>query len=61
MDKVYLIVRKNNLRAIAMLRDSVAKLPNIEILYNSEAIEVDGKSSVSSVKIFNKKIMLFMN
>ncbi|WKC80816.1 thioredoxin-disulfide reductase [Borreliella tanukii] len=54
-DKVYIIVRKDYLKAIAMLRDSVAKLPNVEILYNSEAIEVDGKSSVSSVKIFNKK------
>ncbi|WKC79897.1 thioredoxin-disulfide reductase [Borreliella tanukii] len=54
-DKVYIIVRKDYLKAIAMLRDSVAKLPNVEILYNSEAIEVDGQSSVSSVKIFNKK------
>ncbi|AJA90322.1 thioredoxin reductase [Borreliella chilensis] len=54
-DKVYIIVRKDYLRAIAMLRDNVSKLPNIEILYNSEAVEVDGKTSVSSVKIFNKK------
>ncbi|EED29392.1 thioredoxin-disulfide reductase [Borreliella garinii] len=55
VDKVYIIVRKDYLRAIAMLRDSVEKLPNIEIFYNSEAIEVDGESSVSSIKIFNEK------
>ncbi len=54
-DKVYVLVRKDYLRAIAMLRDNVAKLPNIEILYNSEATEVDGKSSISSVKILIKR------
>ncbi len=27
----------------------------LSIFYNSEAIEVDGESSVSSIKIFNEK------
>ncbi|WKC58067.1 thioredoxin-disulfide reductase [Borrelia sp. P9F1] len=52
---VYVIVRKDYLRAVAMLRENVVKLSNVEILYNCEAIEVGGKDSVSRVKVLNNK------
>ncbi|UER67681.1 thioredoxin-disulfide reductase [Borrelia sp. BU AG58] len=53
--KVYVIVRKGYLRAVAMLRENVASLSNVEILYNCEAVEVNGEDSVSGVKILNNK------
>ncbi|AYE36382.1 thioredoxin-disulfide reductase [Borrelia turcica IST7] len=53
--KVYVIVRKDYLKAIAMLRKNVEELSNVEILYNCEAIEVNGENSVSRVQIINNK------
>ncbi|UGQ17307.1 thioredoxin-disulfide reductase [Borrelia sp. RT1S] len=53
--RVYVIVRKGYLRAVAMLRENVAKLSNVEILYNCEAIEVNGEGSVSRVKVVNNR------
>ncbi|BDU62809.1 thioredoxin reductase [Candidatus Borrelia fainii] len=53
--KVYVIVRKDYLKAIAMLRHNVEKLPNVEILYNCEAIEVNGDNVVSRVQIIDIK------
>ncbi|AAX17842.1 thioredoxin-disulfide reductase [Borrelia turicatae] len=54
-EKVYVIVRKDYLKAIAMLRQNVEKLPNVEILYNCEAIEVNGDNIVSMVQIIDNK------
>ncbi|ANF33981.1 thioredoxin-disulfide reductase [Borrelia turicatae] len=54
-EKVYVIVRKDYLKAIAMLRQNVEKLPNVEILYNCEAIEVNGDNVVSMVQIIDNK------
>ncbi|UGQ16193.1 thioredoxin-disulfide reductase [Borrelia sp. RT5S] len=53
--KVYVIVRKGYLRAVAMLRENVSKLSNVEILYNCEAIEVNGEGSVSRVRVVNNR------
>ncbi|AHH08495.1 thioredoxin-disulfide reductase [Borrelia anserina] len=53
--KVYLIVRKDYLKAISTLRRNVEKLSNVEILYNCEAIEVNGDDSISRVWIMNNK------
>ena len=38
-----------------MLRKNVEELSNVEILYNCEAIEVNGENSVSRVQIINNK------
>ncbi|WP_330730059.1 thioredoxin-disulfide reductase [Borrelia turicatae] len=54
-EKVYVIVRKDYLKAIDMLRQNVEKLPNVEILYNCEAIEVNGDNVVSMVQIIDNK------
>ncbi|AGT27474.1 thioredoxin-disulfide reductase [Borrelia miyamotoi] len=55
LEKVYVIVRKDYLKAIAMLKEDVKKLYNVEILYNCEAIEVNGNNFVSSIQIVNNK------
>ncbi|WP_445436016.1 thioredoxin-disulfide reductase [Candidatus Borreliella tachyglossi] len=53
--KVYVIVRKEYLRAIVTLRENVKKLSNVEILYNCEVIEVSGDNVVSRVQVINNK------
>ncbi|AHH10696.1 Thioredoxin reductase [Borrelia coriaceae ATCC 43381] len=53
--KVYVIVRKDYLKAIDMLRRDIEKLSNVEILYNCDVIEVNGDNVVSSVIIMNNK------
>ncbi|QMU99285.1 thioredoxin-disulfide reductase [Borrelia sp. A-FGy1] len=55
VSKVYVIVRKDYLKAIYMLKKNVEKISNIEILYNCEAIEVKGDNSVSGIQILNNK------
>ncbi|AAX17023.1 thioredoxin-disulfide reductase [Borrelia hermsii] len=55
LKNVYVIVRRDCLKAIAMLRRDVEKLPNVEILYNCEAIEVNGDNVVSGMQIMNSK------
>ncbi|WP_421622691.1 thioredoxin-disulfide reductase [Borrelia sp. MN22-0132] len=58
-EKVYVIVRKDYLKAISMLRQNVEKLPNVEILYNCEAIEVNGDNVVSRIQILDKNNSIF--
>ncbi|BCR21939.1 thioredoxin-disulfide reductase [Borrelia sp. HM] len=56
LKKVYIIVRKDYLKAITMLSENVKRLCNVEILYNCEALEVNGDNCVlSSIQIINNK------
>lgn len=54
--KVYLIVRKNYLRASKAMQDRVMKTPNIEVLFEYSPKEITGDSSgVNGVILLNAK------
>ena len=53
--KVYLIVRRDELRASAIMQQRVLNTPNIEVLWNSETQEVLGDDKVIGVKLLNNK------
>ncbi|HHT03444.1 MAG TPA: thioredoxin-disulfide reductase [Bacteroidales bacterium] len=54
--KVYLIVRRDELRASQIMRDRVMKNPKIEVLWNHKPIEVLGdKQGVNGVMLENTK------
>ncbi|NOT76416.1 MAG: thioredoxin-disulfide reductase [Cyclobacteriaceae bacterium] len=53
--KVYLIVRKDEMRASRIMQERVKNNPKIEILWNSETEEVLGDHEVNGMKIFNNK------
>lgn len=53
--KVYLIHRREELRAEKILQDALMARENIEILWNSVAVEIQGKNMVNGLKIRNVK------
>jgi thioredoxin reductase (NADPH) len=53
--KVYMIVRKGEMRASQIMQNRVKNNPKIEILWNSETEEILGEEEVSGVKILNNK------
>lgn len=53
--KVYLIHRRDTLRAAKILVEAVNKLDNVEILWDTEVRAIEGEDEVSSVQIYNKK------
>jgi thioredoxin reductase (NADPH) len=53
--KVYLIVRREEMRASKIMQERVKKNPNIEILWNSETEEILGKDDVEGARVVNKK------
>lgn len=53
--KVYMIVRRDELRASQIMQNRVKSLPNLEILWNTETEEVIGESEVEGVKVKNLK------
>lgn len=53
--KVYLIVRKNHLRASKAMQQRVAQIPNIEILFETEAIGLFGENGVEGVHLVKGK------
>ena len=54
-NKVYMIVRKDELRASKAMQHRVMNTPNIEMLFNTETIEIVGEKSVDGVKVLNNK------
>ena len=53
--KVTMLVRKDDFRASKIMADRVKKTPNIEILYNTETLEVLGeKDLVTGAKVINR-------
>lgn len=55
VEKVYLIHRRDELRASAVYTKPLEKLSNIEILYSNEIQEVLGENSVSAIRVLDKK------
>ncbi|AYQ35897.1 thioredoxin-disulfide reductase [Runella sp. SP2] len=53
--KVYMIVRREELRASQVMQNRVKSTPNIEILWNSETEEILGDQGVTGAKLKNVK------
>ena len=54
-EKVYIIHRRDELRAAAVLQDELKKTSNIEIIYDSVVTEIKGSDMASSVSVKNVK------
>lgn len=54
-NKVYMIVRKDYMRASKAMQHRVENMDNIEIIYNSETEEILGDEKVSGVRIVNNQ------
>lgn len=53
--KVYMIVRKNEMRASKVMQHRVSNTTNIEIIFNSETKEILGDKVVSGALIINER------
>ena len=53
--KVYLIVRRNELRASKVMQDKVIATKNIEILWEHQTIDLFGENGVEGVTLIKKK------
>jgi thioredoxin reductase (NADPH) len=53
--KVYMIVRKGEMRASKAMQHRVMNTPNIEVLWNSETEDILGKDAVEGVIVKNSK------
>jgi thioredoxin reductase (NADPH) len=53
--KVYLLVRKGELRASKAMQTRVFNTPNIEVLFNHETVEIVGEQTVNGVIVKNVK------
>lgn len=53
--KVHLLVRRHEMRASKIMQDRVLKAPNIEIHWNTEALEIMGEKEVEGVRILNNQ------
>lgn len=53
--KVTMLVRGDKMRASKIMQDRVLKTPNIEVLYNTETVDIIGEHAVEGVKVLSKK------
>ena len=53
--KVYLLVRKDTMRASKIMQKRVLKTPNIEVLFNHETKEILGDQNVNKIKVLNNQ------
>ncbi len=51
--KVYMIVRRNEMRASKAMQHRVEHTPNIEVLWNTETKEIVGDKTVNGVIVYN--------
>lgn len=51
--KVTLLVRKDHFRASKIMEQRVLNTPNIEVMFNTETVEVLGEQTVSGVRVKN--------
>ena len=52
-NKVYMIVRKGEMRASKAMQNRVINTPNIELIYNSETLDILGRDGVEAVIVKN--------
>ena len=53
--KVTVLIRKDHWRASQIMENRVKNTPNIEVLYNTEAVEVLGDKTVTAIKVKNNQ------
>ncbi len=53
--KVFVVHRKDHFRASKIMADRVMKNPKIEVLWNSELVDVTGDEVVKSIKVLNNQ------
>ncbi|SDL46291.1 thioredoxin reductase (NADPH) [Catalinimonas alkaloidigena] len=53
--KVYMLVRRDEMRASRIMQERVKRMPNIEIFYNTETLEVLGDHEVTGARIINNQ------
>ncbi len=53
--KVYLLVRRDEMRASTIMKQRVTNTPNIEILWNTETDEILGEEEVEKVRVINNQ------
>lgn len=53
--RIYLVVRRDKLRASKIMQERAMKHPKLEIIWDSEVIQVEGDRVVRKVRIQNKK------
>lgn len=56
-NKVYMLVRRDEMRASKIMQERVMNAKNIEILWNHETDEILGDDTVTGVRVFNNKTM----
>lgn len=54
-NKVYMLVRRDEMRASKAMIHRIENTPNIEVLFNHETVEVLGEKTVSGLKVRNNK------
>ncbi|MCB9261894.1 MAG: thioredoxin-disulfide reductase [Flavobacteriales bacterium] len=54
-NKVYMLVRKDEMRASKAMQHRVMNTPNIEILFDTETDEILGENEVNAVRVKNSK------
>ena len=54
-NKVYLLVRKNEMRASKIMQKRVLDTKNLEVLFNHETVEIIGEKTVQSIKVNDTK------
>ncbi len=54
-EKVYLVHRRDELRAVKVLQEKLFELENVEIIWDSELIKIEGDQFVNKAEIMNKK------
>ncbi len=55
VNKVYMVVRRDEMRASKIMQQRVFNAPNIEILWNTETEEVLGDDEVTGVRVVNNQ------
>jgi thioredoxin reductase (NADPH) len=53
--KVYLVHRRDELRATKILQDELFALPNVEVIWDSVVKEIKGEDKVTGIKVENVK------
>lgn len=53
--KVYMLIRRDEMRASQIMQQRVVKNPKIEILWNTETVEILGDEEVNGVRVFNNQ------
>ncbi|HKL03438.1 MAG TPA: thioredoxin-disulfide reductase [Cryomorphaceae bacterium] len=54
-NKVYMLVRRDEMRASKVMQNRVLNAKNIEVLWNTETVEILGEQSVEGVKVIDNQ------